>query len=257
MAIRPQFEDINPEDFVIGGHEDWLRVLLMGEAKVGKTYTVLKTCMKPAYHINCDQKNSIKGVVRDGIRKFTTTPLVHTVSNMDKAIKMAKYKALHEGYKTCVVDTYSGFAERLIDEQMEKSTNGMGNPDPRKAWGEYGKHLIQFAERLINLPMHVVVLTHFEDEHEDLDEDDKKKARRGRVPMIAGKAKKGLTKKFDDIVFMDFRMGKRVFFMSEAGVYGPGGRSSDVKECPANITTLMRVFGMLPPKNAVKEEGGK
>jgi hypothetical protein len=262
--IRPDMKTMKSSEMKLGVEGDWLRMLLMGDAKVGKTFTTLKTALQPIFIINCDQKSALRGAIRHKLPGWEATEPVHSVDDMNKALKMARYLIAEEGVKTVIWDTLTVYAKHLLKEKKSKAVNNYGAVDTRKAWGEFGDTLLDYVDRFVSLPAHVIVNAHFVDEHEDLVDDDgnpdnvaKRKATRGKVPLIQGRAKKLITAEFDDIVVMEKRTGGRVFVTSDEGVYGPGGRSVDVSEMPASVKGFMREAGMLPPlkKKSSSKEG--
>lgn len=263
MALqRPNIDIIESDDIKLGAEGDYLRMLLLGDAKVGKTFTVIKTAVPPIFVINCDQPSALRGSRRHGLKFTSTVKPVHSVSDMNKALKMAKYLIVEKGYKTVVWDTLTVFGKHLLKEMKATRLNAYGKPDTRAAWGDYGENLLEYVDRILQLPAHVIVNAHWMNEHEDLvdaegnaDTVAQRKATRGKLPLIQGRAKKLIAPEFDDIVVMEKRSSGRVLVTSEEGVYGPGGRSVDVSEMPASIRGFMREAGMLPPlkkKGAVK-----
>lgn len=252
--LKPNFNIVMSDDIQLGVEGDWLRMLNMGDAKVGKTYTVVKTCVQPIFVINCDQPSALRGCRRDGLKFTTTEKPVHSQRDMDMALKMARYLIAEEGYKTVLWDTITVFAEHLLKEMKATRVTRSGAIDNRAAWGDFGDLLINYVDRILLLNANVIVNAHYLNEHEDLVDDEgnadtiaQRKAAKGRLPMIQGRAKKAIAGKFDDIVFMEKTRDGRIFRCSEEGVYGSGGRSVDVKEMPASVKGFMREAGMLPP----------
>lgn len=251
MALkRPQMEVISSDDIEIGGDDDYLCAMLIGDGKVGKTFTVLKTCVQPVFVINCDKKSALRGARRHGLKFQATKNVVKTAAEMDLALRTAKYKVVEEGFKTVLLDTLSNYGKSLIREMKATRVTRDRTPDTRRAWGDFGDIIIDQVERLIDLPANVIINCHY---IQQVDEAGGKKTEHGRVPLLQGRAAKVIPGMMDDIIYMKKAIkgsppkGVRIFVTSEDGVYGAGGRSVDVSEMPASIKRFMREAGMLPP----------
>lgn len=230
------------EDMIedIGGDEDKLRLMILGDAKVGKTYTVIKTAVQPIFVINCDRRSALRGAVRDGL-KFTASPVISSPKEMDTALKMARFLIKEEGYETILWDTLTVYFANTVKQILASNTN------TQRAWGDIGDTVIAQVNRFLDLPAHSIINAHYQDEHEELDGESKRKAQHGKVPLLQGRSKKVVPGLLDDIIFMKRTLKGRKFVTGEDGVYGIGGRSTNQQEMKANVKTFMRAAGMLPP----------
>jgi hypothetical protein len=236
-----------------------LRLLVLGPPKIGKSVTVLGTCPQPAYTVNCDQDSALDHVTTIYPKaRFAQEKLpVHTMDQMERGLHNAK-RLVKEGIiKTVVLDTLSGFSAHLLKECEEL------NPDGRKYYPAYTNYIINLCSRICAIPAHVIVTSHYIDATAE-ESAEVGKVGPGVVPLLATKgARMRVGAEFDDVVFMENRKGHgRVFMTDIEGMWGPGGRNihgAKVNGIKANIRTLMREMGMLPPKNAkiVEEEASE
>jgi AAA domain len=208
--------------------EPWLRVLLMGAAKVGKTTSAIASLSEigPGYVIACGDESGLRPAARR-TKKFTYD-LVRDANDMEAALKEAR-KAVKEGRsKWTAVDDFSLYASwletALRDESAQKSTKG--EADGRKYWPEYKSRILNIARRLMDVPAHLVFITHFIEQSQEI-EGQRAKAGTGIVPLIGGSAREELPALFIDVLFMEKVGGKRVFQVNPEGVWGPGCRSVD------------------------------
>jgi hypothetical protein len=230
---------------------DFLRVLWLGIAKSGKTYTILTTCPLPVYVINSDQASSLVGPRRALRKKLgpqadkqVTWDLVHTMSEMELALREARRGVNTGEYKTVVWDTMSNFAAMLEDACMEESRTPRGEIDPRRAWPEYAKRLVSICNRLLKLKAHVIVTSHYT-EKGGSDDGPSVERTGGVVPMLGGKAKSAVPALFQDVVFFEkTKDDRRVINTAIRGVFGPGCRSLEGhKIIKGDVKALIRSFG--------------
>lgn len=217
----------------------------MGDPKVGKTHCVLGTCEKPAYVINCDDASALRPAL-----KVTSDFTWDLVSGSDASIFQKMQNALHEAskgvkegrYKTIVLDTLSSYAQRIEPILADAS-----NQDGRRYWPEYEKRIRSVIDRLFMLPAHIIVLTHYLDIGGNIGDNQLSKTGPGLVPLLGGKARATVPALFQDVVFLEKRKGKQVFVTSLDGVFGPGCRSVDVSELPADVSEFWKLAN---PKNS-------
>lgn len=217
----------------------YLRLLIMGDPKVGKTHCTLATCEKPAYVINCDDASALlpaTKVTSDFSWDLVASPDMGIFQKMQNALHEA-HKGVKEGrYKTIIVDTLSSYAQRIEPILADSTNNAQGIPDGRRYWPEYEKRLRNVIDRLFALPAHVIVLTHYLDVGGAVGDNQLSKTGPGLVPMFGGKARATIPALFQDVVFLEKRKGERVFVTSIEGVFGPGCRSlPGHSELPADI----------------------
>jgi AAA domain len=226
----------------------YLRLLVMGFNKVGKSTCVIASAPKPVYVINSDQPDALEPV-----RRFDRTFLhnhVDSSQKMDQAIEVARQLVKDDRVQTVVWDTMSGFSPTLELEAFASTLTGEGKEDGRRAYPVYRKYLRAFITRLFKLKCHVVVITHYLDVgggDDDAKDKTKKVAKTGQgiVPMLIGASRAEVGGMFQDVVFMEKRLTgpgteERFFVTGIDGIYGPGCRSM-----PGNIDLTADVAGFL------------
>lgn len=226
----------------------FLRLMVLGFNKVGKSSCVISSAPKPVYVINCDQPDALEPV-----RRFDRTFLHNFIDSSQKmgdAIELARQLVKEEKVSTVVWDTLSGFSPNLELEAFASCLTSDGKEDGRRAWPVYRKYLRGFLGRLFKLKCHVVVISHYLDVGGG-GEDDKDAAKKvaktgpGIVPMLGGASRAEVGGMFQDVVFMEKRLTgpgveERVFVTGIEGVFGPGCRSM-----PGNVTMPADVSGFL------------
>jgi hypothetical protein len=232
----------------------FLRMLMLGVPKVGKTSSILLTCPKPAYVINSDRKDSLNAatdlMLEQGVPikgKFAHNFVVND-ETMEKAIKLARTLVRESGYKTIVWDTISGFCPHLVAQCIKSTLTKDNKENGLRYWWEFRKRIINFTERLLLIDAHVIVASHWEDFSTKVEDDDSPfenkiaKSGEGIVPLIPGKARLSIGKLFEDVVFMEkTKDGKRVYTTEIDGVWGPGTSSlPGVKQVPADIGAFIK-----------------
>lgn len=148
---------------------------------------------------------------------------------MEAALKIAR-GMVKEGVKSVVWDTMSGFSEDLREECVKPDLDG------RAGWEMYHRYLYNCVRRMLEIPAHIIVISHYEDNTPPDNKTYTTSANNpkvwtpgkevGIVPLLYGKSRK-IAKEFDDAVFMelDRTSNKRLFITSATGVYGVGCRS--------------------------------
>jgi AAA domain len=233
----------------------YLRMLVMGFVGIGKTTSVVSTCPKPAYVINSDRDNALNPAVDHMLGKGRAVSgafkhnLIQSDGDMEEAIKLARHLVLKENYKTVIWDTCTGFAPHLLLQCENQGRTANGKLDGRKHWPEFFKRLMNTGNRLIKIPAHVIVCSHWEhasSKSEDDDDDDKERIPKtgdGIVPGLPGKARMHFGKLFEDVVFLEKTLdGSRVFTTDIEGVWGPKSSSlPGVKQTPADIGKFLKM----------------
>jgi AAA domain len=234
--------------------ELFLRLLVMGPPKAGKTQTCVTTCEGPVLLINCDDKGAIRPAARNWKRKDGGLGAiagdefdiehVEDLMGMERAITVARKGVKRRRYNTVIVDPITTYAGN-IEVQLADSTNESGKgPDGRRYWPEYTKRLKNTIARLFRLEAHVIVTAHYLDVGGETIEGQAPKIGAGIVPMLSGKARSVIPAMFQDVVFFEKRGNKRVFVTGIDGVWGPGCRNVGAKEVPGSIKTLMKEMGI-------------
>lgn len=219
--------------------QEYMRLLILGPPKVGKTYTTLLTCHKPAVVICTDGIASLGPASRAGKFDYENVDaLDHRLPNqMEGALRNITAGVKEGRYKTVILDTLSTYARHLAsicEDATRKSPDGPS--DGRRFWPDYTKKLLSVIDRLVLLPAHVIVLSHHQHVGGAIDGQTPKSGP-GIVPGIPGSPRESVPAVMNDVVFFEKRPnGDRVFVTSMSGVFGPGCRSlQGVEEIPADI----------------------
>jgi hypothetical protein len=244
--------------------DPYLRVLLMGPPKCGKTSTCVATSPGPVAVLLCEADSALRGAKRHSPSADHFGFIrVKGWNSMMKGLEEVKEAIKEDGVKTVIVDPLSDFAAELEAECLMATDNGRG-PDGRRAYPEYNKRLRHLLERLFALKAHLIVISHYievgggEVQPEGGGSPTPREGE-GIVPLLAGKARALVSAKFTDVIWMDIRRdgpketGGRVFVTAPQGVWGPGCRSLDGSTVlPANITKLIEVFDLVEKKERSK-----
>jgi len=234
----------------------YLRLLVLGGPKIGKTTTIIYTCEKPAYVINCDDQFSLKPAARC-TSEFEWDLVVepNIFQKMESAIKSARDGVKEGKYKTIVWDTMSMYSDRILQIILASTDTGKG-PDGRRAYPDYERTMRNILDRLFTCKAHVIVNAHYIDVKGASIDGQLEKSGDGIVPLLAGKARATVPALFQDVVFLDKRNGERVFVTSDSGVWGPGCRNLAGVDClPADISLLWEK--MQNKKPVTKEKKSK
>jgi hypothetical protein len=150
----------------------YARILLLGQAKTGKTTSIAMTAPKPVV-INCDGKGATKGAKLEGA-KFLTFD-VEDSRTWEQAIIKTRAGVSKGLIQTVIVDTASLLADILFDEFSQKL-------EGFDLWREIEKRLVGGIKLLNKLDAHVFVLSH-------IDPGTKQENSAGQMPAIGGKSK--------------------------------------------------------------------
>lgn len=226
---------------------DYLRLLVMGAPKVGKTTACVATAPGPVYLINSDDEYSWRPAAKAGAEFQYETVLGSDPNQIDRVIREIQ-KGVKEGtIRTVVWDTITRYSSRAADVYAAASANAKGDPDGRRFWPAHRKHVLGIVDRLIALPCHVIITAHHMDKYRDF-EGNAQPVREGIVPALEGRLSEAVPAVLSDIIYLD-RIGEERFFLtSSQGVYGPRGRNipANVHKVGPSIQALLDV--MYPPK---------
>ena len=212
---------------------DFLRLLVLGAPKSGKTHTILATCEKPAYVINSDDPVALRPATRVTTEFEYDYAPGSDANTIEKCIHAAREGVKEGRYKTVVWDTISSYATRV-----EAVFEAADNSDGRRYWSRYKKHLEGIVDRLLMLKCHVIVASHYIQGGVAI-EGQAAKSGEGVMPLIAGQARTTIPAKFQDIVYLDKKAGNRFFVTASEGVWGPGCRNlPGVATCEADVSKL-------------------
>jgi hypothetical protein len=229
---------------------DWLRLLVIGPPKVGKTTACVGTAPRPVYVLLSDDKAALKPATQ----KHTefTYDLVNAsdgaklVAQWEAAFREAKRGAEAGEYKTIVWDTITSFARLLIEAELLASNKGNG-PNGREAYPAYGRRLRSMVGRLINIPAHVIVTAQDFPVSAEMEGQVKKRGP-GILPNVEGSVRGELGSFFQDVVYLERDVvggvESRSFVCSMAGVFGAGSRNlPGVEKIPADVTAMWKMMG--------------
>jgi hypothetical protein len=229
-----------PQDASSLERESFIRVLLMGYPKGGKTTCTivsLANAFGSGYVLCCGDKGSMAPAARR-TKKFVFD-IVRDENDMEACLKEARRGVKELGHKWVFVDDYSLYASWLEGALRAASAakNKSGEPDGRRWSPEFKTRLINTIRRLFDIKAHIVVASHFIEQSGEIEDKDtgtrqRAKSGIGIMPMIYGAAREELPAIFQDVLFLEkvAEKGKeerRVFQINPAGVWGPGSRSID------------------------------
>lgn len=228
---------IDSKDFV---NSAYLRLLVMGSPKVGKSTTCIGTAPEGGvYVINSDDKFSLRPATKVRDFKWDLAPGTD-LQAIENCLKEARLGVKEGRYATVVWDTITKYAGRVEEVFANATIGAKGEPDGRRYWPAYKKHLHGVIDRLFALKAHVIVTAHYIEQSGVMIEGQIAKQGAGIVPALGGTARASIPAEFQDVVFLELRPGgKRVFLTSGDGVFGPGCRSlPGVSTADANISTM-------------------
>jgi AAA domain len=229
--------------------DPFLRVLLMGPPKVGKTSLVIATSPSPVRVLLCESDSALTHAVRVAGPNFTFER-TKDWNTMSTAIQEARKDAEAGKIKTLIVDPLSDFAT-VLEEQCLKQTDTGRGPDGRRAYPEYNRRMRHLLEQLFRVPAHLVVVTHYIDTgggevQPDGGGEATPRTGEGIVPLLPGKARALVAARFPDVVWMDYQKGERVLVTGPRGAWGPGCRSlGDTQMIPANVNSRDKNIGII------------
>jgi hypothetical protein len=209
--------------------DPYLRVLLMGTAKVGKSTSTILSMIKafgPGYVVCCGDKSGMAPAARQS-SKFLFD-IIRDENDMEAALKEARRGVKDSEYKWIFVDDYSLFASWLEQALRDESARASkeGKADGRKFYPELKSRLINYVRRFQDIKAHLIFTTHFVSPSQEID-GQRAKAGQGIMPMIPGAAREEIPALFNDVLFMEKEKDKRVFQVNPEGVWGPGSRAAD------------------------------
>lgn len=216
----------------------YMRLLVMGGPKAGKTHTVIATAPGPIYVINSDDKYGLTPAARVADFEWDLA-LGNSPQEIETCIVNAR-KGVKEGrYKTIVWDTLTKYAARIEEVYANATLNAKGDTDGRRYWPLYKKHLHSIIDRLFSLNAHVIVNAHYIESSSVLIDGQTGKSGTGIVPLLGGSARATIPAEFNDVVFLEKKPKGRFFVASAEGVFGPGCRSlPGVNEVEADVGKL-------------------
>jgi hypothetical protein len=238
--------------------EMFLRVLLTGSAKIGKSTSTIVSLAKfgHGYVFCCGDKSGMEPATRQ-TKKFEFD-LVRDENDMESSLKEAR-KGVKEGrYKWLVMDDYSLYGSWLEGALRDASAaqNKSGEADGRRYWPEYKQRILNIARRLLDVNAHVVFISHYISPGQEID-GQRAKSGIGILPMFGGSVREELPALFKDVIHMEKgKDNSRIFKINPEGVWGPGCRSIDgTKDTPADFGEFLRA--MSPGKSSTNSMNNK
>jgi AAA domain len=222
--------------------------LILGAPKVGKSTIAIATSPGPVLVFKSDNGNVTKSVRMAYPKARFAVLEVHNRAQFENAFVYAKEEVKNGTFRTIVWDTISSFGETLEEECANKTRNGEGEADGRRYWPVYTKFLVNACGRLNHLPCHFIACSHYIDTGgEPMGENPVSKTGPGIVPLLGRAARALVSKEFDDVLFLSKRpmSDERMLLTGEAGVFGPGGRSTrGSHELPARMEAFFKLAGL-------------
>jgi len=181
------------EDY-LGEEGAYIKALIMGPPGAGKTRSA-SFWPKPIF-ADCEKgRMSIadRGVAYGEVRSG---------QQMDDLLEMVKRecaKGKHRRWQTLVIDTVDSYQRIIIHERLlsEKKEGLQGWAD----WGHLDGKMTQFLEKMLNLPMHIVVNMHVKETTEDVAGSDGKLVI--MQPKLKGDLRDQIPAEFDLVGYMD------------------------------------------------------
>jgi hypothetical protein len=235
--------------------DPWLRVLLMGGPKTGKTSMAVATSPPPVRVFLCEHDSALRYASHVSDFDFERT---RDLNQMLKALAEAKADIERKKLSTIIIDPLSTFATTL-EEQCLKATDTGRGPDGRRAYPEFNRRLRHLLDSLFRLPCHLIVITHYIDVgggevRPEGGGDPTPQTGEGIVPLLPGKARALVSAMFPDVVWMDYRRGERVLVTGPTGAWGPGCRSlPETRILPADIHSGEKDVGIRALIKAISE----
>lgn len=236
MARSPN--DIKGDRFV--------RMLVLGAPKAGKTVMAVGTAPGPVRVILCESDSALAPVKR--VTRNFTYDVVTDHDSMTSAILSAKRDVKSGEVTSIVVDPLSAYGVNLLDAALI-----VHNDDGRRAYPMVERQVCQVIDQLLAIPAHVIVVSHYISK-----EGDDNKVGDGMVPLLPGqKLQKLVPSKFNDVVWFDYdaKSGKRTLKVNPKGVFGPSGRSfREARELEGDVYSDAKHVGVAAFIRLMKKE---
>src|SRR5574341_1682389 len=172
--------------------DPFLRVLLLGPPKSGKTTCCIATSPPPVRVLLCEADSALTHAVRVAGSNFSFER-TKDWNTMTAAITEARKDAEAGKVKTVIVDPFSTFATILEEQCLKMTDNGKG-PDGRRASPEFNRRVRHLMDQLFRIPAHLIVITHYIDTgggevSPDGGGEPTPRTGEGIVPLLPGKAR--------------------------------------------------------------------
>lgn len=209
----------------------YARILLKAQPKIGKTIAVTTTAPEPVLTLNCDGRDGLQPARRHGAK----LPFVKDIQNHKDWMAGCKGAAqlANEGkVSTIFVDSLTLLVNDILVPEFNEKFAGTKD----EGFGVYRETLVSISRGcsiLRKANAHLIVSVHVDQELK-LD--------------MSGQTKELLPRLLNDIVYMDFNVGRkppRAFHVGPSASGLTGARSSDEnKVIDANVKTLLDTLGL-------------
>lgn len=216
-------------------HSDaWGRVLILGDAKAGKTTCVALTAPRPILFINCDgDKSALTGAAHLGAR-FRAVDVIDE-RTWSRAIDFALDEAKHERVATIVVDTLTLLADSLVDSLRQHMSG-------HDLWRKFLETMTGGIRDLKTARAHLVVIAHAAASGNELV---------GLLPAVPGKSASRIPAMLADWVWLDLDMKTkplmRSFLVGPQKSWSHGCRNARrTATIDADVSLLFEELGIQP-----------
>lgn len=203
----------------------FMRLLVLGSPKSGKTTTILKSAIGTSYVINSDDEFSLRPALQFTDDFEYDVALGDKLPEIEKCIHYAKEGAKEGKYQTIFWDSITKYCWRAEEVFAKATENGAGEADGRRYHPKFRKHVMNILDRLFAIPAHVIVSAHWADVGGAAIGDQLDKDGDGIAPMLPGQLRVHVPAAFQDVVFLEKKGDVRSFITSSSGVWGPGCRN--------------------------------
>jgi hypothetical protein len=236
-------------------NDPFLRVLVMGPPKLGKTTTAITTSEGKTRVLLCEADSALSEAKRrKGNFDFERCLSDKAYEQMTTFLAQAKEDAKSGSIQNLLIDPLSDFADRLLAQSHKLNLTKGGEEDGRRAYPQCTKRLLHCLDLAFTIPCHVIVVCHYIDVGGQELPGALEKTGDGIVPLLPGQARARVAAKFNDVVWFDIDKAdneKRIFVTGPQGAWGPGCRSlSRFAILPADFTKLIETFKTGLPKKA-------
>lgn len=167
--------------------EDFARVLIVGQMKIGKTTALVSTAPKPLL-LNCDGVGASHYAAVEQDADFLQLD-IGSVKAWNEGVKEAVRMAKDGECDSIIVDSATLLADEIVGHYRKAGKAGF------ELWGEVGIELQAGFRALMKAPAHIFIVAHI---------DPLKDPDAGVLPLIAGQTKVWLPARVSDWVLFDF-----------------------------------------------------
>lgn len=201
----------------------FLRLLILGPPKGGKTYTTLTTAPEGGiFLINSDQKGAAAAPMK--LRNNIVEGFAEDPQKLETALGIAFQGVKGGAFNTIVWDTVTEYARKTQYLCEDADKNGM------VAWQKLSRFVMNPLDRLIRANCHIVVIAH------------SRVSENGGIELdMPGQAGRRVPASFSDVWMLDSRgTGANVerVFTKRKGGHLASRTLHDVSEVPGNVAGL-------------------